>query len=179
MIDSVLHRANRCGINRAFTRLLANNTPVLQGVRKIRFRGELSKGGESLNISRNPLHTIMAPKSIAIVGASNNPMKMGSLQFLNIKNCGFPGAITPVHPKHDEVFGVKAYPTISSLPEAPELAILVVPTGLVIPTAGRFRQVGNQARHCHQRRFSRNGRGGVKTWRTNFWKWPQVTASVF
>ncbi|ACL02075.1 CoA-binding domain protein [Desulfatibacillum aliphaticivorans] len=97
-----------------------------------------------MNTSRNPLHTIMAPKSVAIVGASANPMKMGSMQFLNILHCGFPGTAIPVHPKHEEIFGVKAYPSISSLPDTPELAVLVVPTGLVINMLDEFGKLGTK-----------------------------------
>ncbi|MBI9077869.1 MAG: acetate--CoA ligase family protein [Desulfatibacillum sp.] len=115
-----------------------------------------------MNISPNPLHTIMAPKSIAIVGASTNPMKMGSLQFLNIINSGFPGAIMPVHPKHEEIFGVKAYPAISSLPSVPELAILVVPTGLVIDMLDDFGKLGTRHAIVISAGFREMGEDGKK-----------------
>jgi acyl-CoA synthetase (NDP forming) len=82
-------------------------------------------------MSQNPLATIMSPKSIAMVGASNNPMKMGTFQFLNLIHSGFPGQVLCVHPSEKAVFGTPAYPSISRLPYAPDLAMLVVPTHLI------------------------------------------------
>jgi len=49
-------------------------------------------------MSENPLHLLMSPKSIAVVGANNNPSKMGSIQALNILKDGFPGKFYPIHP---------------------------------------------------------------------------------
>ena len=82
-------------------------------------------------MSQNPLKTILEPKSIAVLGASNNPQKMGTIQYLNILHSGFPGEVLPVHPKEKEVFGKKAYADIKDLPYAPDMALLVVPTRLV------------------------------------------------
>lgn len=92
----------------------------------------------------NPLPRIMAPSSIAIVGASNNPTKMGSIQCLNLINCGFPGEIIPVHPRETIVLGRKAYPSIKALPAAPDLAVLVVPTGLVPTMLADFGEIGTR-----------------------------------
>jgi len=50
-------------------------------------------------MSANPVQTIMNPSSIAIVGASNNFFKMGTIQCLNLISSGFSGDILPVHPK--------------------------------------------------------------------------------
>lgn len=113
-----------------------------------------------------PLDTIMSPSSIAITGASNNFVKMGTIQMLNLVNCGFPGDIMPVHPKEKQVLGKKAYPTIKDLPYAPDLAIFVVPTRLVpemledfgklgtkhavVITAG-FRETGGEGRELEKR----------------------------
>lgn len=92
----------------------------------------------------NPLRTIMAPASIAIVGASNNATKMGTLQCLNLIHSGFGGDILPVHPKEKTVLGKTAYPSIEKLPYAPELAVLVVPTGLVPGMLEHFGHIGTR-----------------------------------
>ncbi|HQJ09318.1 MAG TPA: CoA-binding protein, partial [Deltaproteobacteria bacterium] len=117
-------------------------------------------------MSAKPLDTIMSPSSIAITGASNNFVKMGTIQMLNLVNCGFPGDIMPVHPTEKTVLGKKAYPSIKDLPYAPDLAIFVVPTRLVpemledigklgtkhavIITAG-FRETGGKGRDLEKR----------------------------
>ncbi len=95
-------------------------------------------------MSSSPLHAIMNPSSIAFVGASNNLVKMGSLQCLNLIYSGFSGEILPVHPREDVVLGKKAYHFVSDLPYAPDLAVLVVPTGLVPDMLEDFGRLGTR-----------------------------------
>jgi acetyltransferase len=92
----------------------------------------------------NPMHTIMNPTSIAIVGASNNLVKMGTIQYLNLIASGFQGDILPVHPTEKEVLGKRAYPSIKDLPCAPDLAVLVVPTKLVPEMLEGFGEIGTK-----------------------------------
>ncbi|TFG38356.1 MAG: CoA-binding protein, partial [Syntrophobacterales bacterium] len=87
---------------------------------------------------------IMNPSSIAIVGASNNLMKMGTVQCLNLINSGFPGEVLPVNPREEMVLGKKAYPSIKDLPYAPDLAILVVPSGLIPEMLEDFGSMGTR-----------------------------------
>ncbi len=92
----------------------------------------------------NPLNRIMEPSSIAIVGASNHLDKMGTIQYINLINSGFPGEVMPVHPTEKEVFGKKAYARISDLDHAPDLAVLVVPTPLVPEMLEDFGKLGTR-----------------------------------
>lgn len=94
------------------------------------------------NKTENPLHKLMSPKSVAIAGASPNPSKMGTIQFLNLLYSSFSGDVFPVHPKAEEIFGYKAYSLIEELPYAPELAMMVVPTKLIIPMMEKFGEIG-------------------------------------
>jgi acetyltransferase len=57
--------------------------------------------------SETPLAKIMAPDSIAIVGASNTTNKMGTIQYLNLLHSGFPGEVLLVHPRLEKIFGKK------------------------------------------------------------------------
>ena len=95
-------------------------------------------------MSSNPLNHIMSPSSIAIVGASNNFRTMGTIQLLNLISCGYPGEVLPVHPKEKEVLGRKAYSRIADLPCVPDLAVLVVPTGLVPEMMEDFGRLGTR-----------------------------------
>ena len=61
----------------------------------------------------------MNPKSVATVGAGNNPMKMGTLQALSIIKDGYQGKFYPVHPTDKVVLGHKAYASALDLPEPP------------------------------------------------------------
>jgi acetate---CoA ligase (ADP-forming) len=72
------------------------------------------------------LRAALAPASIAIVGASDNPHKVGGRPILYMKRYGYRGAIYPINPARAEVQGLKAYPDVASLPQAPELVIVAV-----------------------------------------------------
>jgi len=96
---------------------------------------------------------------MAFFGASNNPISMGTNLFLSNLAIGFEGPVYPVHPKEDRIHGLKAYKSVLDLPEAPDLAVLVVPTAAVagvleecgqrgirqaIIVSGGFREVGGE-----------------------------------
>ncbi len=72
------------------------------------------------------LEAILRPRSIAIIGASQDPTKIGGRPVQLLRKFGFPGAIYPVNPRAVEVQGLPAYPSIAALPEAPDLAIIAV-----------------------------------------------------
>jgi len=57
----------------------------------------------------NKLDLLFEPKSIAVVGVSKDPNKLGSVLYSNIKEGGFTGKVFPVNPKYDELYGVKSY----------------------------------------------------------------------
>jgi len=79
-------------------------------------------------MSVNPLQKLMNPGSIAIVGAGNNPMKMGTMHALSILKNGYQGKLYCVHPKEETVLGTRAYKTVADIPEVPDLAFIVVPS---------------------------------------------------
>src|SRR5512136_3393677 len=74
------------------------------------------------------------PKSIAIVGISRTYTGLGGQFFLkNLQRAEFPGKIYLINPTAGEISGMKAYPSISALPEAVDLAIICVPARFVPP----------------------------------------------
>jgi acyl-CoA synthetase (NDP forming) len=72
------------------------------------------------------LHAALDPKSIAIIGASENPNKIGGRPIHYMKRHGYQGAIYPINPNRAEIQGLKSYPSLAALPEVPELAIVIV-----------------------------------------------------
>ena len=79
----------------------------------------------------NALKSIFLPESIAVVGASNTPGKWGHSMISRPVESGFRGRIYPINPKADTIYGMKAYPTISDLPEVVDLAIFTIPAHLL------------------------------------------------
>jgi acetyltransferase len=92
----------------------------------------------------NPLHLLMNPRSIAIVGANNSPSKMGTVMALNVLKQGYEGKIFPVHPKEETVLGLKAYASVQDLPEIPDLAMLIVPAKSIIHVLESFGKIGTK-----------------------------------
>ena len=72
------------------------------------------------------LESALYPASIAIVGASDNPHKVGGRPLLYLRRYGYRGAIYPVNPARREVQGLRAFPALADLPEVPELAVVAV-----------------------------------------------------
>jgi acetyltransferase len=70
------------------------------------------------------LNTLLNPKSIAVIGASDTPGRVGYSLFKNLTKNGFSGSVYPVNPNRDLVQGVKAYPNIAALPQKVDLAII-------------------------------------------------------
>jgi len=67
------------------------------------------------------------PRSIAVIGASENPHKIGGRPIHYLGRFGFRGRIYPINPNRPEIQGHRSYPDLASLPEAPDLVIVAVP----------------------------------------------------
>lgn len=92
----------------------------------------------------NPLHLLMNPKSVAVVGAGNNPMKMGAIQALSIIKDGYQGKFYPIHLTEKTVFGYQAYASVYDLPEPPDLVMFVLPAPLVLQLMEDFGKIGTR-----------------------------------
>ncbi|MGI4797733.1 MAG: acetate--CoA ligase family protein [Janthinobacterium lividum] len=75
----------------------------------------------------NSLTAALNPRSVAIVGASESPDKIGGRCLSYMKRFGFTGAIYPINPSRDVTMGVKTYPSLDALPEPAELVVVCVP----------------------------------------------------
>jgi len=77
------------------------------------------------------IESIMNPRSIAVVGATNRPGSVGLAVFRNILSAGFEGVLYPVNPKAKSVQSVKAYPKLVDIPDEVDLAVVIVPAEIV------------------------------------------------
>ncbi|MBN1117321.1 MAG: acetate--CoA ligase family protein [Bacteroidales bacterium] len=78
--------------------------------------------------------TLINPGSIAIVGASKNLEKPGGRLVVNLVDQGFKGEVYPVNPKENEIYGLKVYQNIESLPQT-DMAVLAVPALVCVEVA--------------------------------------------
>ncbi len=84
--------------------------------------------------------SVLAPKSIAVVGATNRQGSVGLAVFSNLLKAGFKGVLYPVHPKAQSVQSVKAYPSLLDIPDEVDLAVIIVPpkaVSTVLEQAGK------------------------------------------
>ena len=111
------------------------------------------------------LEKIFRPQSVAVVGASDQPGKVGYTLLKNLVDAGFPGPIYPVNAKRPTVQGLPAVARISDLPAPPDLAVISTPSptvpavvrecgdmgirGIVIISAG-FREVGAEGKQLEE-----------------------------
>ena len=73
------------------------------------------------------LNTLFEPRSVAILGASSDPLKLGGRPIRFMKESGFKGKIYPVNPKNAEIQGLKAYPGVTDIPGEVDQAIIILP----------------------------------------------------
>jgi acetyltransferase len=80
---------------------------------------------------QSPLHAMLAPESVAVIGASADPTKRGYKAMLGLVKGGYRGAVYPVNPKAASILGVNAWPSLADVPEAPALALICTPAATV------------------------------------------------
>src|SRR5689334_15728642 len=125
-----------------------------------------SKSSKRKSHQRNqPLDVFFKPKTVAVIGATENPNTVGRTLFWNLMTSPFGGTVYPVNPKRSSVLGVKAYPSISDIPEEVDLAVVVTPPpsipglikecgengvqGAIVISAG-FKEVGAEGAKLEQ-----------------------------
>jgi acyl-CoA synthetase (NDP forming) len=87
----------------------------------------LKKERNSMEKNWEAMESIFNPGSVAIIGASDNPGKLGSHVMRSLVEGRYPGKIYPVNPGKDEILGIKTYPSLSQVPDTVDLSIIVLP----------------------------------------------------
>ncbi|MEO8038095.1 MAG: acetate--CoA ligase family protein [Betaproteobacteria bacterium] len=90
----------------------------------------------------NPLHAALDPRSIVVIGASENPDKIGGRPLFYLARHGYRGKVYAVNPKRTETQGFATFPSIDDLPETPEVAIVVVPGDAAIAAVEACARLG-------------------------------------
>ncbi|HDP81423.1 MAG TPA: CoA-binding protein [Spirochaetes bacterium] len=79
---------------------------------------------------QSEMNLLFEPRSVAIIGASSKPGKIGYSVVRNIKQGGYAGKIYPVNPQGGEILGIKAYPSINDIDDNIDVASITVPAKL-------------------------------------------------
>src|SRR5262247_1656988 len=89
-----------------------------------RRRSEMNQAGSPRGLA----HFLLAPRSLAIVGQSNDPGKTAGRPLKYLRQAGYAGRLYPINPARDTVLDERAWPSLASLPEVPEHVYVVAPT---------------------------------------------------
>lgn len=114
-----------------------------------------------MSARENSLDSLFRPKSFAVVGASSNLHRLGGIPLRLTKEYGFSGPVYPINPAREEIAGLKCYPDVASLPEAPEFALVCTPRDDVLPALAQCAERGVRAAAVITSGFAETGAEGA------------------
>jgi acetyltransferase len=114
-----------------------------------------------LRFERDPLRAIFAPKSVAVIGATEKEGRVGRTVLWNLISNPFGGTVYPVNKRHHHVLGIKAYPSIGSIPEPVDLAVIVTPAPTVPGIVGECVAAGVKGAIIISAGFKEAGAAGL------------------
>src|SRR5262245_51413647 len=85
---------------------------------------------------------MFAPRSVAVVGASERPGSCGGDGLLNLERLGYGGRVFAVNPRRSSVHGVAAVPALADLPTAPDAVVVAVPAADAPAVVAQARDLG-------------------------------------
>ncbi|HSL46421.1 MAG TPA: acetate--CoA ligase family protein [Anaerolineales bacterium] len=109
-------------------------------------------------MDQTSLNNLLQPKSVAIVGASTQPGKIGYTVIENLLKGGYEGKIYPINPTATEILNLPVYPNISAVPDKVDLAVITVPVKLACQVVEECGQKGIKALSVITSGFSEVGR---------------------
>jgi acetyl coenzyme A synthetase (ADP forming)-like protein len=123
------------------------------------------------------LHNVFYPETVAVIGASPKPEKIGHALLKNIIDYGYKGKIYPINPEKEDIIGLKTLPNVQDVPEEVDLAIIAVPApivpevmedcvkkgvkGALIITSG-FSEIGEEGRRLEETVLGIARKGNVR-----------------
>ena len=108
------------------------------------------------------IQALLRPDSIAVIGATADANKLNGRPLHYLRRDGFQGRIYPVNPNYDEVIGMRCYPDVDSLPEAPDMAIVAVAARRVVDSVEALGRKGTRAAIVFGAGFAEMGEDGLR-----------------
>ena len=121
------------------------------------------------------LSAVFRPRAIAVVGASDDPVKIGGRPLAFLLRHGYAGRVFPVNPSRATVQGLPAFPSIGAIPEEVDLAIVVVPAERVLESLEEAAVKGVRAAIVFSSGFAEVGEPGASR-RRGWASWPVAPA---
>jgi acetyltransferase len=122
----------------------------------------LDPAHDVLHYGRQALDAIFAPKSVAVIGATETPGSVGRTIVWNLLSSTFGGTIYPVNPKRPSILGIKAYPSLSAVPEVVDLIVVVTPAATIPDIIKEAVDIGVKSAIIISAGFKETGPQGVE-----------------
>ena len=91
---------------------------------------------------RDALRLALAPRSIAVIGASDNANKIGGRPLAYLARFGYRGTVYPINPTRSEVQGLRCFPSLQALPQVPDVVIVALAGELAVAAVDECAQAG-------------------------------------
>src|SRR5262249_8392656 len=104
---------------------------------------------------------LFAPRSVAIVGQSDDASKAAGRPLKFLRRIGYDGRVSPINPRRDSVLGERAWPALAALPEPPEHAYIVTPTEAAVAAVEECGRLGVKVATVLADGFAEAGAEGV------------------
>ncbi|MHA6799069.1 bifunctional acetate--CoA ligase family protein/GNAT family N-acetyltransferase [Bounagaea algeriensis] len=148
LLEHLAAAARESGLRRFVAEVLAENSGMVRVFRDagyqisraieegvVRLEFDIDPTEESVAVAREreqaaearSVHNMLHPRSVAVIGASAEPDKIGHAVLSNLLMAEFTGPVYPVHPEHRAVSGVRAYASVLDVPDDVDLAVIVIP----------------------------------------------------
>ncbi len=130
-----------------------------------------------LSSRQQPLDFIFNPRTVAVIGASERAGSVGRTILWNLISSPFGGTVYPVNPKRPNVLGIRAYPSVSDIPDEVDLAVIVTPAktvpdvvrecvrcgvkGAIVISAG-FKEIGEEGERLEQEILAEARKGRMR-----------------
>ncbi|WP_216207938.1 bifunctional acetate--CoA ligase family protein/GNAT family N-acetyltransferase [Amycolatopsis aidingensis] len=152
LLEHLAAAASERGLGRFVAEVLAENSQMVRVFRDagyqvsrefdeglVHLEFDIDPTEESLEVARSreqaaearSVHNLLHPTSVAVIGASTDPTKIGYVALSNLLSADFAGTVYPVNPEHRSVRGVRAYPSVLDIPDPVDLAVVAVPASQV------------------------------------------------
>lgn len=166
LLEHVASRARRAGVRRFVADVLAENGRVRQVLADVGLPLLRCAEGSQMHVEFDldpgeaylealaareeradvaSLSAVLAPRSVAVVGAGRGPGSVGHAVLSNLVRAGFTGRLVAVNPHASQVCGVACYASVEDLPEPVDLAVLCVPASAVPEVAEQCGRRGVRA----------------------------------
>ena len=110
---------------------------------------------------KHSLESLLRPQSVAVIGASDNPARIGGRPIYSMLKDNFQGKLFPVNPNRDIVQGLQAYPNISSVPVPVDSAVISVPENVALQVIKECAESGVKSAVVFTSGFAETGTAGL------------------